>query len=321
MPQAYFVACKIPQRKEYMEKYNMNYQEFVTCLLAELQELYGKDVVLTTEKIVKNNGQNYNGLQITMNASENIIPIINMDEIYEDYNKNNLCIKDCVKKICSLREKYAYTDDISLFACKVQDWKFAKENVYPILLSTEDNRILLQKLVCMPMLDLSVAYIIRGGEGKYAKVNKTMLNNYGIDIQELHGQAMKNIKKEEYRFEDINDLLKDMLCETECKKDTSSMKNPRQGEMYILTNKEKLYGAAGILDKKLIREFAGKRSFFILPSSIHELIFVPEDDGFSKEELDKMVSETNESIVPQEERLSDHSYYYDARADEIKIDV
>lgn len=288
MPQAYFVACKIPQRKEYMEKYNMNYQEFVTCLLAELQELYGKDVVLTTEKIVKNNGQNYNGLQITMNASENIIPIINMDEIYEDYNKNNLCIKDCVKKICSLREKYAYTDDISLFACKVQDWKFAKENVYPILLSTEDNRILLQKLVCMPMLDLSVAYIIRGGEGKYAKVNKTMLNNYGIDIQELHGQAMKN---------------------------------PRQGEMYILTNKEKLYGAAGILDKKLIREFAGKRNFFILPSSIHELIFVPEDDGFSKEELDKMVSETNESVVPQEERLSDHSYYYDARADEIKIDV
>ncbi len=92
-----------------------------------------------------------------------------------------------------------------------------------------------------------------------------------------------------------------------------------EGRMYILTNAAKTYGAAGILNKRLVQEFAGGQDFFILPSSIHETIFVRAHDLSEKEAFDSMVAEVNEEQVDAEERLSDHCYYYDGRTGEIRM--
>ena len=93
----------------------------------------------------------------------------------------------------------------------------------------------------------------------------------------------------------------------------------RATKMYVLTNSSKIYGAAGILNKELIRKFAGKQDYFILPSSLHECIFVPVNDKFDKEYFDSMVAEVNKTQVSVEERLTNHSYYYDAESGEIKM--
>lgn len=298
----------------------MDYEEFITCLLAGLQDIYGKEAEITIEKILKNNGQYYHGLQIAMKTSGNIIPVIYTDETYEEYKNGSMDMEECVQEIYRTREKYECTDDILQFVTILTRWEFVKDKIYPILLSTEDNRELLQKLVSIPFLDLSIAYIIRGDGGKCVKINRTMLDIYGIDRQELHGKAMENVKKDGYRFRDMEDLLKDMLRESGLSEDILSVFGEAQhGKMYVLTNSVKLYGAAGILDKKLIREFAAGRSFFILPSAIHETIFVPDDGRINSRELDKMVSEINETQVEREERLADHCYYYDAGEDEIRI--
>ena len=86
----------------------------------------------------------------------------------------------------------------------------------------------------------------------------------------------------------------------------------------MLTNRTGRYGAAGILDQETVRKFAGGRRYHILPSSLHETIFIPAERG-KKEELDRMVREINEAQVEKEERLSDHSYFYDGEKDEIRM--
>lgn len=298
----------------------MDYDEFITCLMTGLQDIYGKDVVITTEKILKNNGQYYHGLRITMKTTGNIIPIIYMDEIYEEYKNGSMGMEECAREVCRIREENECPEDIRKFAGRLMEWEFVKDKIYPILLSAEDNRELLQKLVSTPFLDLSIAYIIRGDKRKCVKINRAMLDSYGIDRRELHGKAMENMKKDGYRFRDMEDLLKDMIRESGLSEDVFSLSGEVQhGKMYVLTNSVKMYGAAGILDKKLIREFAAGRNFFILPSAIHETIFVPTDGTFSSRELDKMVSEINETQVEKEERLTDYCYYYDAGEDEIRI--
>jgi hypothetical protein len=53
-----------------------------------------------------------------------------------------------------------------------------------------------------------------------------------------------------------------------------------------------------------------KEDYFVLPSSIHEVIVVPESKGLDAEEMCKMVKEINETQVAPEEVLSDHAYFY-----------
>lgn len=93
----------------------------------------------------------------------------------------------------------------------------------------------------------------------------------------------------------------------------------RDIEMHVLTNSSRTYGAAGILDRELVKRFTGGQDYFILPSSIHETIFVPMTGRFGKIELDNMVAQINQNEVCPEERLVNHSYYYNGRTGEIWI--
>ena len=54
-----------------------------------------------------------------------------------------------------------------------------------------------------------------------------------------------------------------------------------------------------------------KRNFFVLPSSVHECILVPDLGHYTRFELMKMVREVNQNQVEEEEILSYQVYYYD----------
>ena len=81
--------------------------------------------------------------------------------------------------------------------------------------------------------------------------------------------------------------------------------------MYVLTNKNRCYGASCMLYPGLMYKFAEEHGdFYLLPSSIHEVILIPMDDVISHEDLCSMVREINENDVDITERLSDHVYFY-----------
>ena len=51
-------------------------------------------------------------------------------------------------------------------------------------------------------------------------------------------------------------------------------------------------------------------NYYILPSSIHEVIVVPESKSPVKQDLEEMVREINETQVEEEEILSYRAYYF-----------
>lgn len=96
------------------------------------------------------------------------------------------------------------------------------------------------------------------------------------------------------------------------------------GEMKVLTNTEKFYGAAAIIyGKDKIRGLAEKEGndIVIIPSSVHECILFPYDESMPFELLNAMVNEVNTSEVKEEEILSDHVYMYDRQTDRIVTDA
>lgn len=82
--------------------------------------------------------------------------------------------------------------------------------------------------------------------------------------------------------------------------------------IYIMTTKDKYYGAAAISNKKLLREFAEKYhtdKIVMIPSSVHEVLLLPDATDYDLDELSNLVQDVNDSNVEPKERLSNHAYY------------
>ena len=85
------------------------------------------------------------------------------------------------------------------------------------------------------------------------------------------------------------------------------------GIMNWMTNTDNMFGAVHIYYTDIFRDFCKANDLdgcFILPSSIHEIIIIPDDDVSRKGDLDAMVRGANASVVEPEEYLADHAYYY-----------
>lgn len=82
-------------------------------------------------------------------------------------------------------------------------------------------------------------------------------------------------------------------------------------EMYVISNRDKCKGVAGILNHDLLRNFASKhncKSLCVLDSSIHEAILVPLHAEYSINEFTAMVREVNSTQVAPEDVLVDRAY-------------
>ena len=83
-------------------------------------------------------------------------------------------------------------------------------------------------------------------------------------------------------------------------------------QMYIVTNKNNVLGSSVLLNKsylKAIEDVIGR--YYILPSSIHEIIVIPQYRIDSVDELREMVCEVNDEKVLEDDILSYSVYMFD----------
>lgn len=82
--------------------------------------------------------------------------------------------------------------------------------------------------------------------------------------------------------------------------------------MWVLGNEAWLFGATSLLFPGVLDQFGKKigRNFYILPSSIHEVILLPEGGAETREMLYDMVRSGNRKLCPTR-FLSHRVYYYD----------
>lgn len=299
----------------------MDFEEFKNKIVGMLCDFYGNDAILKVVRQLKNNGETYTGICISFSKDEQVLPTIYLENSYVAY-LNGKSIDECVKAIVELREQYKKNEMIDEFVENLKDWNKIKNHVYPALINTEANKNLLDRLVHKPYLDLSIIYMIRGLETEdgcgNVKITKELLNYYKINHGELYEQAMKNLENDDYCFKDMNEIFQ-MVMQGDKENISDGFDELPKGTMLVLTNKKKIWGASGMLNEKFLKRKLGHMSYYILPSSIHELIFIPYIEGQCSEEFSQMVQEVNESQVNVEERLSNHVYLYDGISGSIKM--
>lgn len=182
-------------------------------------------------------------------------------------------------------------------------WERARKWVYKKVVHYGRNKERLCLLAHRRYLDLAEVFYLRLSlEGKgigTGEVRMELLNKWGISLEELAGQAEKNMEADGYRIISLEELLQ------------LPPKDRVIPFLYLIQNESQTFGAAAITSPKIMKEAMEKigRDCYILPSSIHEILACPYDESVEVGELRKLVREVNETVLAAGDFLSDSVYY------------
>ena len=203
-----------------------------------------------------------------------------------------------------------------------------KDKIVMAVVNTAKNRELLSQVPHTEREDLSLIYKVVVGTGADGIGSITIRNEHmeqwGVTVDEIHEMAMKNTKEIlPVTVQTMTEVMREMFGSDGMPEEMAEMMfsdMPLNQQMFIISNKSKVNGAASMFYEDTLSELADKigTSLYILPSSVHEVIAVSTDMG-TPEALAGMVREVNGGQVAPEEQLSDHVYKFDAKAKIISL--
>ena len=306
---------------------NMNLEEFTERVAESVRKKMPQMEIKTVQQ-KKNNGVSKLGICMEKKKGEDgwsAKPILYLDDIYSKVQKMEQIEMVADKMIECYETKLKKGLDLHHIV-DVLDYEKSKSRLYPKLISTKENKELLSDVPHKNILDLSLVYYLRCdsselGASATSLVTNRQLETWVVDVKQLHRDAFENAKKETI-FYPLGSWLallneKGMLELRKQFPHIEEIKEIRDADMYVLHNRNGLYGASALFCQNVCDKIADllKCNFYLIPSSIHEWILVPEREWQGREdslhELSEMVRTVNREQVDPEEVLSDHAYYYD----------
>lgn len=244
-----------------------------------------------------------------------IAPTFYINDMYEHYlQKGNA--DECLRKAASIMmEAIKNAPKIKDVDQNLRDLS----NVIFCLVNTEQNHDLLLKVPHRQFLDLSIIYrsVLSVDERgvQSAIITNELAQKTGWIEEELYEAAMENTRR--IMRPTVQNLLQYLSEQMGIPEDALGEVAP----MYFISNESKVHGAASILDQTILdtleKTLGG--AFYVLPSSIHEMIVVPDVGDSNSDELRQMVKDVNATEVSPEEKLSDSVYRYDPEKKAIEL--
>ena len=177
----------------------------------------------------------------------------------------------------------------------ISDYSLVKEQLETELIPIETNTQVLEKIPHRRFLDRALIPRICTVAGSVLITND-LLSRWGISEERLIDDAVGNASKEyALQIRNIFDYL--------------DIREP----VFYIAGTGRRFGASVMAYPGFIEEAAKtcKGAFYIIPSSIDEVLLFPETPDTDPQVLKDMVRSVNRETLKPEERLSDTVYYYD----------
>lgn len=146
------------------------------------------------------------------------------------------------------------------------------------------------------------------------ELQTTMLQ---LTDEELLAIGRANTCNQEFTITGMSQVMLQMMGNDMPDEFLAEMFNSEEPEkMYVLTNVEKLNGAAALLDKATldrVKDVIREDSYFLIPSSRHELLCIPASHVDDPADLQAMCKEVNETQVDLRDRLGENIFHYDKK--------
>lgn len=202
-----------------------------------------------------------------------------------------------------------------------------KERLFICVCNGKEKEGFLKNVPNMKIEDMAVTCHILVNKGERGIVSATVTNNmlklYGISKDQLFDDALKSSPKvNPPKIENIQEMLEEVcheqfvmmgFSEEEIPKMTKEVVSCAEFPMIVVTNEDRVNGASTIFYPGIMDELGDrlKSSFFVLPSSLHEMIVVPDTGNAGFETLLFIVKEVNATQVDAQDKLTDQVYHYD----------
>lgn len=259
-------------------------------------------------------------------------PLVYLDDYFRQHQNGNMTVPEAAECVARASRKKGPSVEIRQFL----EYENVKDSIVYRLINTEMNRELLDDLPHMEFLDLSVVFCCLVMEEEdnpaFIWIHNIHMKLWDVTVEELYRAASENTQRlEKPELMNIEEVLYDVLPEEgfSLNENDRSMEEKTAGNndaastvpVYVLSSRKRLQGAACMLYPDLLRRIADRMdsSYYIIPSSIHELLLIPAAGFADRDELKAMICEINDTHVAPEERLSYSLYGYDRKENKVEI--
>lgn len=211
---------------------------------------------------------------------------------------------------------------------RIEEFESVKDYLSVMVVNTAENRKLLEQVPHKEVADLSLLCyadlpVDQGSYNATFKITEQMLQKWNVDREELFQIASGNIIPANTPvLQNLEEVTRQILIggappENLLKKELDF--SNQEEILLVLTNEKKNFGAAMMFEPQVMDKLSQSfpEGFYILPSSLHEVLILPDRGGISPKELGAMVREVNQSQVEKMEQLSDRVYRYDKEKQKI----
>lgn len=294
-------------------------QEFIEYVKAHIKEYLPPEyetAEISVHEVVKSNDRTLTGLTV-LRSGENISPAVYLEPFAEQVAQGRP-IEDALREIAEIQTIHHAHAPVEVSA--FMDYEAIRPMLSMKLCDQAMNRDYLKDKPWTPCGDLAVFYRIlvdRNEDGiATAVITDNLMQTWGITKEQLHRDAVQaENARNPVQFYSMEELMAEMmgLAEPDNLFNQTAPLPLDFTPMYVLTNPDRVDGAAviardGVPEK--IAELLGS-NYYVLPSSIHEVLIVPDHGNMQAKELAATVKEINETQVSPAERLSDKVQYYD----------
>ncbi len=286
----------------------MDFEQFNNEFQVRLLELGKKlDGEIKFDEVLKNNSQLHGILFLPKGSNVGIQMYV--EDSYRSYQEGmafNQIAEDLIATFADSEIAKNMPLDVERF--------FIQENIIPALVPRAGNERMLQEIPHVPFEDLEIIFKFALPDGM-ATVNEMYLENLGLNEKEFMAMALNNpAYKDNITIAGMSQVI------SEIEVGRAEVLPVEEEKMFVISNKSRFYGAGSILNEDAMQKVSDilGEDIYILPSSVHECIAVPQSH-LPIEELRQMVRDINEDIVDPTERLSDQVYQFDSISKKISI--
>ncbi len=280
-------------------------EEFLNKIVEAIKEKVGTECKVLLRKVKKNNGLVLQAIEIWEPGASETAEIY-IDSLLDRVEAYEIGLDEAAREVIRIN-KELYNNEFTDMVKRI-DKRYVLANVTYQLVNKEKNRERLSDMHYRDFLDLAVVYRVivaeNGSETCSFAVKNVICKKYGISGDELESAARRNTEGKGFQMWPIASIIAEAagVQEEDCEGNIP---------MWVFSNDRRHDGAAVMLYEGYFDILACRieSDLYIIPSSIHEVIAVP-DNGMDKDELRAIVRMINSSEVPEDEVLSENVYRY-----------
>ena len=295
-----------------MNEGKMNFEEFTETVMDRLRDhlpdqYSGAELRIGEfEKLNKS----YTALQV-VGGDQMAVPNIDLDTYFKSYQSGTMGMDDVIRKMTEQLQ-----DDPQFETEWLKDYGQVKDRLYVRVTDAKENESLLSKVPHREVDGLAVTYHIAfetpDGKSASVPVNTSLMKMYGISEDQLHADALASSQKlYPATFISLAEMMGNMMG-VDADTVMPTMDEP---QLMVLTNERTFQGAGALFYPGQMEAIAAQMGsdYFVLPSSIHEVLLLPDDGTIDADVLNFMIQDINMSTVAPEERPAHEAYHYDTK--------